>query len=131
MYFIQTSLASLALLFGYVQTTYAFELQMSVEEIEAVTPILQSYTAVSVIVVGVLTIAVVMRNARLMKGGVFGSVLGYFSIGMIFVFTGYLTDAYPDILPFKDAGVLNHSLFILGFLCMAYAASKLSRAIEG
>lgn len=115
---------------GFGQTASAFTGELTIEQLEAVTPILQSYTAVSVIIVAVFTIAVVIRNARLMKGGVFGGVLWFFGIGMSLVFVGFLADSY-EVLPFKDAGVLNHSLFILGFLCMAVAATKLSRAIEG
>jgi len=96
--------------------------------------ILSSYTLASTLIVGLVTSILVLNIARRMDGGLIGQALKYFSIGMFFVLAGFIVE--QEIL-FKGFGAYNTSfantahdvLFIIGFIVMAFAAQKLSKAI--
>jgi hypothetical protein len=95
---------------------------------------LQTYALVSMVVVAVATSIIVFRNARKMKGGIFGKVLNYFGVGMAIVFLGYLVETQSSFIPMfsdADASTLANIMLIFGYILMAVAATKLSRAIEG
>ncbi len=117
-----------------VQTASAANFTFSTSEVVAMSRVLQTYVLVSAIIVALVTCVVVFRNAKMMKGGIFGKVLNYFGMGMAAVFIGYIANAYPSLVSFmavEDVGILSNSLVIIGYIFMAVAATKLSRAIEG
>lgn len=103
----------------------------SIDEIEAMTGVLQTYALGSAVIVAFATSMIVFGNARKMRGGVFGKVLNYFGVGMVFVLLGFVANAFPNMVPINDSGVVSNILFIVGYVLMAVSASKLSRAIEG
>ena len=103
----------------------------SMEEIFAMSSVLQTYALGSALVVAIVTSIVVFRNARKMKGGVFGKVLNYFGIGMMVVLVGHVIDAHPSLIPMEDVSTVDNTLFIIGYILMAIAATKMARAIEG
>ena len=103
----------------------------SLEEITAMSRVLQTYALISAIIVAGATSFIVFRNARKMRGGIFGTVLNYFGIGMIVVLGGFVVEAYPSLIPVGEVGTVTNILFIIGYILMAVAATKLSKAIEG
>ena len=111
--------------------SYASGFDMTSAEVEAIAPILNIYIVISTVIIAILTIVVVFQNARKMKGGVFSVVLGYFGMGMTAVFLGFSVSILP-ILSLGGVGeVIHQILFIVGYVCMAIAATKLSSAIRG
>ncbi len=117
-----------------VHTVYAADFAFSTSEVVAMSRVLQTYALVSAAIVALVTCIVVFRNAKTMKGGVFSKVLNHFGVGMVIVFVGYISYAYPTLIPFiaiEDIGTLSNSLVIIGYIFMAVAATKLSHAIEG
>ena len=83
------------------------------------------------LIVAFSTSAMVWNLGRKMHGGVFGSVLAFFSIGMILVFLGFVINApwfqYIDQLYLK---MTQDSLSIIGYIFMGVAASKLLKVIK-
>src|SRR3989344_3562359 len=85
----------------------------------------------TLLIVAFSTSAMVWNLGRKMHGGVFGSVLAFFSIGMILVFLGFVINApwfqYIDQLYLK---MTQDSLSIIGYIFMGVAASKLLKVIK-
>ena len=117
-------------LFAFANIAHA-EYLLSAEEISAMSGILQTYALGSALVVALVTSIVVFRNARKMKGGVFGKVLNYFGFGMVVVLIGHIVDAHPSLVPVENVSTIDNTLFIIGYILMAIAATKMARAIEG
>ncbi len=86
----------------------------------------------STIIIMFATSAMVWMGGRQMKGGVFGTVLTYFSVGMTLVVLGFVSG-----LPFMEntqslyLKITHDSLYIIGYILMGIAASKLLKAIKG
>jgi len=93
--------------------------------------ILSTYTLLSAVTVGVVTSAVVLINARRMKGGVFGSAMNYFGVGMIIVLVGFSTTFLHFSLLNNFIQMINDVLYITGYIAMAIAASKIFNATKG
>lgn len=86
----------------------------------------------STIIIAFVTSAMVWVGGRSMRGGVFGRVLTYFSIGMTLVFFGFVTEApwASGISPLY-LSLVHSSLYILGYIFMGVAANKLLKTIKG
>lgn len=84
----------------------------------------------TIIVAFAMTIAVAMLS-RKMRGGVFGTVLSYFSGGMLFVFFGFMANMvwFQEFLPTMT--FLYGPLYIAGFALMGVGANKLLKVING
>lgn len=84
----------------------------------------------TIIVAFAMTIAVAMLS-RKMRGGVFGTVLAYFSGGMLFVFFGFMANMvwFQEFLPTMT--FLYGPLYIAGFALMGVGANKLLKVING
>lgn len=84
------------------------------------------------LIVAFTTSAMVWIGGRKMHGGVFGSVLNFFSIGMTLVFLGFATEV-PWVEKFDHLylKLIHDSLYIIGYVMMGIAASKLLKAIKG
>ena len=94
--------------------------------------LLASISLWSTLIVAFSTSAMVWIGGRKMHGGVFGNVLTYFSLGMTLVFLGFATEIpwfqWVDRLYLK---LIHDSLYIIGYVLMGIAASKLLRVIKG
>ncbi|HEC30835.1 MAG TPA: hypothetical protein ENI66_02370 [Candidatus Yonathbacteria bacterium] len=98
--------------------------------------ILNSYALVSALLVGLVTSFLVFSISKKMKGGVFGNALSYMSAGMFLILIGYTADNVSSfIFLSSDRAVLietvNDVFFIAGFILIAIAAQRLSKAISG
>jgi len=96
--------------------------------------ILSSYSLVSTLIVGLVTSFLVLNIARRMSGGLIGHALKYFSGGMFFVLAGFIIEQATLFEKFSEynaslAETAHDILFIVGFIIMAFAAQKLSKAI--
>lgn len=86
----------------------------------------------SMLVIAFATSMMVWVGGRKMHGGVFGKVLTYFSIGMTVIFLGIVVETpwFPSVdgLYLK---MIHDSLYIIGYIMMGIAASKLLKVIKG
>ncbi len=110
---------------------YAFNGSFSIEEIITMSGILQAYVLISTIIVAFAAIVIVFRNAAKMKGGIFGTVLNYFGTGMVAIFFGFIVHSQSSLLSTDSVNTISNILFIAGYILMAIAAVKMSRAIDG
>lgn len=84
----------------------------------------------SSIIIAITASVMVFVNARSMKGGVFGTVLGYFAVGMIFILGSSVVISLDVFGTGEFVRTANNILFILGYITMALAADKLSRVAQ-
>jgi len=96
--------------------------------------ILSSYSLASTLIVGLATSFLVLNIARRMDGGLIGHALKYFSAGMFFVLAGFIIEQatlFEEFSRYNNtlAETAHDILFIVGFIIMALAAQKLSKAI--
>lgn len=94
--------------------------------------LLESLSLWSTLIVAFVTSAMVWIGGRKMHGGVLGSVLTLFSVGMTLIFFGFVTQVpwlqKIDPLYLK---MTHDSLYIIGYILMGLAASKLLKVIKG
>lgn len=84
-------------------------------------------------IIAFITIIMVWIGGSRMHGGIFGSVLNYFSAGMTALFLGFITGV-PWVQGLTSPfylDLLNSSLYIIGYILMGIAANKLLGAIKG
>ena len=101
-------------------------------EIEDSSKLFEMISLWSTLIVAFVTSMMVWVGGRQMHGGVFGSVLTFFSIGMTLIFLGVATEVpwfkNIDSLYLK---MIHDSLYIIGYVMMGLAASKLLKVIKG
>lgn len=84
------------------------------------------------LIVAFATSAMVWLGGRHMHGGVFGSVLNFFSIGMTLIFLGFATEVpWFENIDHLYLKMIHDSLYVIGYVLMGVAASKLLRVIKG
>lgn len=94
---------------------------------------LEALSLWSLLIVASVTSAMVWIGGRHMHGGVFGSVLTFFSIGMTLVFLGFVTEVswFENNIDELYLKMVHDSLYIIGYVFMGVAASKLLKVIKG
>lgn len=117
---------SLSLLFPFI----SFAQEVSVDY-SSTYSILNMYSFVSVILVGIITSIIVLRNAKKMSGGIFGDALGYFGVGMLVMLAGIGVSLGVAILSKETVGMIGNIFYITGYVLMAIAADKIRRIIQG
>lgn len=87
----------------------------------------------SMLIVALVTSVMVWVGGRQMHGGVFGGVLMFFSIGMTLIFLGAATEIpwLQNNFPSIYLKLIHDSLYIIGYIFMGIAASRLLKAIKG
>lgn len=100
--------------------------------IEDNSKLLEMISLWATLIVAFVTSAMVWVGGRHMHGGVFGNVLTFFSIGMTLIFLGFATEV-PWFQNFDRLylKMVHDSLYIIGYVLMGVAASKLLRVIKG
>jgi hypothetical protein len=81
------------------------------------------------IVIGIIAMMFVLRAAKKMGGGLFGSVLNYIAAGMFLVVLGTMAsfvDAWLSVVWFN---VINTVCFATGYIFMVIGANKLLKGI--
>lgn len=81
------------------------------------------------IVIGVIATVYVFRAGSKMGGGLFGLILNYIGVGMVFIVLGTISmviDSWFNALWFN---IINTTLFALGYIFLVIGANKLLRGI--
>lgn len=100
--------------------------------IESQSKMLEMVSLWSMLVIAFATSVMVWVGGRKMHGGVFGSVLTYFSIGMTLVFFGIVAETpWLQVIDPLYLKMVHDTLFIIGYIMMGLAASKLLKVIKG
>jgi|GEM_PF-2757111 len=87
--------------------------------------LLKFYSLASTVIIGLITSTIVLINGKRMKGGVFGTVLSFFGIGMLFMLAGFTISFTTGLFAPNIVDMLNSMLNIIGFVFMAVAGNKL------
>lgn len=87
----------------------------------------------STLIIALSASVLVWMGGRKMRGGVFGSVLTFFSIGMTLVFLGFTTEIpwLEEQFPQFYLKLTHDSLYIMGYILMVVAANRLLKVIKG
>lgn len=104
---------------------------LTLEETNAASSVLQTYVFLSVVIIALVTNVIVFITAFKMRGGVFGTSLNYFGIGMATVLVGFVVNNAYSTTTQQVAQIFTNALFIIGYVAMAFAVTKLSNAIKG
>ncbi len=81
------------------------------------------------IVIGMIATFFVFRAAKRMGGGLFGSVLNYIALGMIFVVFGTISSFLSNWLGGVWFNAVNTVCFAGGYIFMVIGANKLLKGI--
>lgn len=81
------------------------------------------------IVIGVMATSLVFRAAKKMGGGLFGSVLNYIVIGMVFMVLGTISIFFDNWFSDIWLNVVNTISFAFGYIFMVIGANKLLKGI--
>lgn len=110
-------------------SSHAFQTLLTFEDNSKIFDAISLWTT---LIVAFVTSGMVWIGGRKMHGGVFGSVLNFFSLGMTLVFLGFATEvpwfSGIDHLYLKT---IHDSLYIIGYIMMGLAANKLLKVIKG
>lgn len=98
--------------------------------------ILNSYSLASALLVGLATSFLVLSISKKMKGGLLGRALSYMSAGMFLVLVGYIASNISSFVALSSDSLIvvetAHDVFFIGgFILIAIAAQRLSKAIGG
>lgn len=101
-------------------------------EIEDSSRLLEMISLWSTLIVAFATSMMVWVGGRQMHGGVFGSVLTFFSVGMTLIFLGVATEVpWFSAIDGLYLKMIHDSLYIIGYVLMGLAANKLLKVIKG
>lgn len=81
------------------------------------------------IVIGVIATSLVFRAAKKLGGGLFGLVLNYISVGMLFIVLGTLFSVAGPWFEGFWLNVVSMACFALGYIFMVIGANKLLKGI--
>lgn len=81
------------------------------------------------IVIGVIATFLVLRAAKKLGGGLFGIVLNYIGIGMLFVVLGTLFAVADQWFGGFWPNIISTALFALGYIFMVLGANRLLKGI--
>jgi hypothetical protein len=81
------------------------------------------------IVIGVIATSLVLRAARRMGGGLFGSVLNYIGVGMALIVLGTISVVFDTWGSGVWFSVINTVCFATGYIFIVIGANKLLKGI--
>lgn len=116
----------------FAEETFLYNTWQALVTFEDNSKLLESISLWSTLIIAFVTSMMVWSGSRKMHGGVFGSVLTFFSIGMTLIFLGAVTQVplFQNIDPLY-LKMTHDSLYIIGYIMMGFAASKLLKVIKG
>ena len=103
-----------------------------VSTLENYSGVFASLSLWSTMIIAFVTTVMVWLGGRHMRGGILGSVLNYFSIGMTLLFAAFLAGT-PFLSQFLDASyatIIQNILYTAGYILMGIAANKLLLVIK-
>lgn len=100
--------------------------------IEDNSSLLENLSLWSTLIIAFVTSAMVWIGGRKMHGGVLGGVLTLFSVGMTLIFLGFVTQVpwLQNLNPLY-LKMTHDTLYIIGYILMGLAASRLLKVIKG
>ena len=81
------------------------------------------------IIIGIIATYFVFRAAHKLGGGLFGSVLNYIGIGMLFIALGTISTVADSWFSGLWFGIVSTVLFASGYIFMVIGANKLLKGI--
>lgn len=81
------------------------------------------------IVIGMIATGLVFRASRRLGGGLFGSVLNYIDVGMVFIVLGTISTVIDLWVVSFWINVTSTAFFALGYIFMVLGANKLLKGI--
>ena len=81
------------------------------------------------IVIGVIATYLVFRAAKKMGGGLFGSVLNYIGVGMVFMILGTMSFVLDSWTQDLWLSIINTICFAFGYIFIVVGANKLLKGI--
>lgn len=116
----------------FAQTNDSSGAMQTLVALEDSSKIFEMISLWATLIVAFVTSAMVWVGGRHMHGGVFGSVLTFFSIGMTLVFLGFATEVpWFQRIDHLYLKMIHDSLYITGYVMMGIAASKLLKVVKG
>lgn len=122
----------LVAIFPILVSAETSEVMSQIVQFEDNSRLLESLSLWATLIIASVTSAMVWASGRTMRGGVFGKVLTYFSIGMTLVFLGFVTEVpwFKGVEPLY-LKLAHSSLYTMGYIFMGIAAHKLLWALKG
>jgi len=81
------------------------------------------------LVIGIIATYLVFRSARKLGGGLFGLVLNYVAIGMLFIVLGSASTFADSWFTGLWFNIISTAFFALGYIFMVIGANKLLKGI--
>lgn len=81
------------------------------------------------IVIGIIATYLVFRAAKKMGGGLFGSVLNYIGVGMVFMILGTMSFVLDTWTQDLWLSIINTVCFAFGYIFIVVGANKLLKGI--
>lgn len=88
-----------------------------------------NFSALLSIVIGIIATFLVLKAAKRMGGGLFGSVLNYVGVGMTLVVLGTISVVFGNLTPNVWFDLINTVCFSVGYIFMVIGANKLLKGI--
>lgn len=88
-----------------------------------------SFSFLLSMIIGLIAVIYVFRSAGKMGGGLFGTVLKYVGVGMVFAILGTFSIFFSSSVPGFWPGVANTVSFSMAYIFMAIGANKLLKGI--
>lgn len=89
----------------------------------------RSFSFLIALVIGFIASVLVIKSAKKMGGGLFGSVLNLIGLGMLAVVLGTVSVGIAEWFPAHWASLTHTVLFSSGYILMVLGANKLIRGI--
>jgi ABC-type spermidine/putrescine transport system permease subunit II len=80
-------------------------------------------------VIGMIATFLVFRSAQKMRGGLFGSILNYIALGMLFIVLGTIATFIDTWFSGFWFNIISTAFFALGYIFMVVGANKLLKGI--
>lgn len=81
------------------------------------------------VVIGIIATFIVFRSAKKLGGGLFGSVLNYFGVGVLLIVLGTIATVVDPWFSGLGFNVVSMVFFALGYIFAVVGANKLLKGI--
>ncbi|MBN2093831.1 MAG: hypothetical protein JW740_00425 [Candidatus Zambryskibacteria bacterium] len=81
------------------------------------------------VVIGLIATYLVFRAVKKLKGGLFGSILNFISLGMLFIVLGTIAVFMNSWFPGIWFNIISTAFFAMGYIFMVVGANKLLKGV--